>query len=84
MLYNIEEYYQLSFSFLSYAIRGTQHRATLQWVAALDRMRGLGAELMVPAHTQPLEGEQQIRTVDILQLCHDFFMVSANHNHNVQ
>ena len=65
MLYNIEEYYQLSFSFLSYAIRGTQHRDTQQWVAALDRMRGLGAELMVPAHTQPLEGEQQIRTVAI-------------------
>ena len=49
--------------FLRYAIRGTQHRDTLQWVAALDRMRGLGAELMVPAHTQPLEGEQQIRGV---------------------
>ena len=46
---------------LRYAIRGTQHRDTLQWVAALDRMRGLGAELMVPAHTQPLEGEQDIR-----------------------
>ena len=49
--------------FPRYAIRGTQHRDTLQWVAALDRMRGLGAELMVPAHTQPLEGEQQIRRV---------------------
>ena len=48
-----------------YAIRGTQHRDTLQWVAALDRMRGLGAELMVPAHTQPLEGEQQIRRVNV-------------------
>ena len=44
-----------------YAIRGTQHRDTLQWVAALDRMRRLEPDLLVPAHTGPLEGEENIR-----------------------
>ena len=64
------------FPCLRYAIRGTQHRDSLQWVAALDLMRGLGAELLVPAHTQPLEGEQEIRDVltayrDAIQFVHD-------------
>ena len=35
-----------------YAIRGTQHRDTLQWVAALDTMLALAPAILVPQVTR--------------------------------
>ena len=61
---------------VSYAIRGTMHRDTLQWVAALDLMLELQPELLVPQHTRPLSGEEKIRETitayrDAIQFVHD-------------
>ena len=61
---------------VSYAIRGTMHRDTLQWVAALDLMLDLKPDLMVPQHTRPLSGEEKIQETmtayrDAIQFVHD-------------
>ena len=37
------------------------HRDTLQWVAALDLMLDLNPELLVPQHTRPLAGRENIK-----------------------
>jgi len=59
-----------------YAIRGTMHRDTLQWVAALDIMLDLSPSHLVPQHTRPLHGEETIRGIvtayrDAIQYVHD-------------
>ena len=61
---------------VSYAIRGTMHRDTLQWVAALDLMLDLQPSLLVPQHTRPLSGWERIRETmtayrDAIQFVHD-------------
>ena len=43
-----------------YAIRGTPSRDARQWAASLERMRALGAEVLVPSHTRPVVGAKQV------------------------
>ena len=59
-----------------YAIRGTPSRSTLEWTKSLDRMRKLRAEYLVPGHTLPVEGEDEIYARltdyrDAIQFTHD-------------
>ena len=59
-----------------YTIRGTAYRDLRLWVASLDRMRELGAEFMIPSHTRPITGADEIRRRltnyrDAIQFVHD-------------
>ncbi|MFP4474944.1 MAG: alkyl sulfatase dimerization domain-containing protein [Desulfatibacillaceae bacterium] len=59
-----------------YTIRGTPFRSLKKWYKAIDTMRELPAELMVPCHTRPIEGADRIREIltnyrDAIQYCHD-------------
>ncbi len=59
-----------------YTIRGTAYRDVRQWVASLDTMRDLGAEVLVPSHTSPVAGKEAIAELltayrDAIQYIHD-------------
>jgi alkyl sulfatase BDS1-like metallo-beta-lactamase superfamily hydrolase len=59
-----------------YAIRGTAYRDVTLWVKSLDKMRKLGAEYLVPHHTRPITGSNQIYEIltnyrDAIQYVHD-------------
>ncbi len=59
-----------------YAIRGTAYRDVTLWVKSLDKMRGLGAEYLVPHHTRPITGADIIYETltnyrDAIQFVHD-------------
>ncbi|CAK8689077.1 unnamed protein product [Clavelina lepadiformis] len=43
-----------------YAIRGTAPRSLDQWYGSLDKVRRLHAEHMVPSHTRPVTGAENI------------------------
>lgn len=43
-----------------YTIRGTTYRDPRLWADSLDKMRALKPAVLVPSHTRPLVGEQQI------------------------
>lgn len=46
-----------------YTIRGTPYRSPKQWAASIDKMRALPIEHIVPSHTRPLHGAENIQTV---------------------
>lgn len=59
-----------------YAIRGTSYRDVLQWSKSLDLMRDLRPEFLVPSHTRPLAGSDEIYEIltdyrDAIQYVHD-------------
>ncbi|MCB1136123.1 MAG: MBL fold metallo-hydrolase, partial [Chlamydiia bacterium] len=59
-----------------YAIRGTSKRDTVGWVASLDKMRARQPEFLVPSHTRPIKGRDEIMTRltnyrDAIQFVHD-------------
>jgi alkyl sulfatase BDS1-like metallo-beta-lactamase superfamily hydrolase len=59
-----------------YAIRGTTARDARQWVSSLDLMRNLKAEYLIPSHTRPIKGEEDIYDIitqyrDAIQFVHD-------------
>jgi alkyl sulfatase BDS1-like metallo-beta-lactamase superfamily hydrolase len=59
-----------------YAIRGTAYRDVMRWVKSLDRMRALQAEYLIPQHTRPIVGAQEIYAAltdyrDAIQFVHD-------------
>ncbi len=43
-----------------YTIRGTRPRPVDEWIASLDAMRRLAPEHLVPSHTAPLHGQDEI------------------------
>lgn len=43
-----------------YTIRGTSYRDPKVWVASLDKIRAKRAMYLVPSHTQPIVGENEI------------------------
>ena len=43
-----------------YTIRGTSPRPIDDWIASLDAMRGVGADVLVPSHTRPVHGAEEI------------------------
>ncbi len=59
-----------------YAIRGTAPRDVGDWVASLDAMRALRPSFLVPGHTMPVRGEDEIQRRltdyrDAIQYVHD-------------
>ena len=59
-----------------YAIRGTAYRDVKRWVASIDKMRALKPEYLVPQHTRPLTGAEEIYQIltnyrDAIQFVHD-------------
>ena len=43
-----------------YTVRGTPYRDPRAWVASVDLMRGYGAEVMIPQHSLPVIGADEI------------------------
>ena len=43
-----------------YTIRGTSYRNPKTWVASLDKIRSKKARYLIPSHTQPIVGEEDI------------------------
>jgi len=65
-----------------YAIRGS-YRPVLRWIAAIDKMRDLEPDFLVPSHGYPLIGAERISTVltayrDAIQYIHDAVIRGAN------
>ena len=59
-----------------YAIRGTAYRDVKLWVASIDKMRALKPEYLVPQHTRPVTGAEEIYQIltdyrDAIQFVHD-------------
>lgn len=46
-----------------YTIRGTGYRSPKAWAASVDKMRALHADFLVPSHTRPIVGAEQIAQV---------------------
>ncbi len=46
-----------------YSMRGTKYRDVSLWINSLDKLRSFNATFMVPSHTRPLEGQQNISNV---------------------
>lgn len=44
-----------------YAIRGGQYRDVDSWVNVLEAMQALDAEIVLPGHTEPIIGKEQVR-----------------------
>jgi alkyl sulfatase BDS1-like metallo-beta-lactamase superfamily hydrolase len=66
-----------------YAVRGTPPRDVAQWSASIRRMRQFNAEHLVPSHTHPVSGQQQIYDLltvygSAIQLVHDQAVRLAN------
>lgn len=59
-----------------YAIRGTPSRDLMQWVRSLDLMLTYDTQHLVPSHTRPVSGKENIREIltvyrDAIQYIHD-------------
>ena len=59
-----------------YTIRGTPYRDLVGWVNSLDMMRYLEPEFLVPSHTRPIVGKENINKLlttyrDAIQFVHD-------------
>ncbi len=59
-----------------YTIRGTYYRDVNKWINSLDKMRRLQAEFVVPGHTRPIVGKQNVAETlqvyrDAIQFVHD-------------
>ena len=59
-----------------YAIRGTKFRNPMEWVESLDKIRLLNAEYLVPSHTRPISGKENVSKAltdyrDGIQFVHD-------------
>lgn len=59
-----------------HSLRGTKPRDAQKWMDALDKMRGLDVEYLVPSHGQPVIGKQQSQELltlyrDVIQYTHD-------------
>ena len=66
-----------------YTIRGTSPRPVDQWIKSIDTMRRLKPEHLVPCHTVPIHGEQEIETAltnyrDAIQWVRDEVIRKAN------
>ena len=59
-----------------YTIRGTPYRDLVGWVNSIDMMRYLEPEFLVPSHTRPIIGKENINILlttyrDAIQFVHD-------------
>ena len=67
-----------------YAIRGTPYRDVRVWAQSIDAMMAMGAEVMIPQHTQPVIGADEITSRltdyrDAIQYVHDQTVRWINH-----
>ncbi len=66
-----------------YAIRGTKFRNPMEWVDSLDKIRLLNAEHLVPSHSRPISGKENVEKAltdyrDGIQFVHDQTIRYAN------
>ena len=59
-----------------YAIRGTKFRNPMEWVESLDKIIELDAKYLIPSHTRPIQGYDNIKNAltdyrDGIQFVHD-------------
>ncbi|WP_136656505.1 alkyl sulfatase dimerization domain-containing protein [Nitratireductor sp. XY-223] len=59
-----------------YAIRGTPYRDVLEWSKSIDAMLGFDMDVMIPQHSRPVHGADEIRKRltdyrDAIQFVHD-------------
>ena len=59
-----------------YAIRGTKFRNPMEWVHSIDKIRELDAEYLIPSHSRPIVGKENIAKAlqdyrDGIQFVHD-------------
>lgn len=59
-----------------YAIRGTPSRDVMKWAKSIDKIRKLKPRYLIPSHTKPIVGEEEIYNLltkyrDAIQLVHD-------------
>jgi alkyl sulfatase BDS1-like metallo-beta-lactamase superfamily hydrolase len=59
-----------------YTIRGTPFRSLKNWYRSLDMMRDLSPEYLVPCHTRPITGNEEVERIltdyrDAIQFVHD-------------
>ena len=43
-----------------YAIRGTKYRNPMEWVYSLDKIRSLNAKYLIPSHSRPVVGKENV------------------------
>ncbi|MGD0210045.1 MAG: alkyl sulfatase dimerization domain-containing protein, partial [Desulfomonilia bacterium] len=71
-----------------YTIRGTSPRPVDQWIKTIDVMRRLKPEHLMPCHTVPIHGEQEIETAlinyrDAIQWVRDEVIRGANKGYDL-
>ncbi len=71
-----------------YTIRGTSPRPVDDWIKSIDKMRRLKPEHLVPCHTIPVAGEQEISTIltnyrDAIQWVRDEVIRGANKGYDL-
>lgn len=71
-----------------YTIRGTRPRPVDQWIKSIDTMRRLRPEHLLPCHTVPIHGEQEIQTAltnyrDAIQWVRDEVIRGANKGYDL-
>ena len=59
-----------------YAIRGTKYRNPMEWVYSLDKIRELDAYYLIPSHSRPVIGKENVYNAltdyrDAIQFVHD-------------
>ena len=59
-----------------YAIRGTKYRSPMEWVYSLDKIRNLNAKYLIPSHSRPVIGRENVYKAltdyrDAIQFVHD-------------
>lgn len=59
-----------------YTIRGTRYRDVMQWAQTVRSMRDLGAAHLLPSHTRPVSGAEEVDDIlgaysDAIQYVHD-------------
>ena len=59
-----------------YAIRGTKYRNPMEWVYSLDKIRSLNAKYLIPSHSRPVVGKDNVYNAltdyrDAIQFVHD-------------
>ena len=59
-----------------YTIRGTPYRDVTRWVSSLDKMRQRKPKFLVPSHTRPVVGAEEVENTlrayrDAIQFVHD-------------
>ena len=72
-----------------YTIRGTAPRPVDHWIASIDEKRRLDPEYLVPSHTVPITGREEIRSAltryrDGIQWVRDRVVQSANEGRSIE